>query len=105
MENKREHPRHISPDLVVVINSSIFRVLSWSYGGFLIDAGHHKFNVGGLLTIEGIGEKSDDFPTNIVAVNVPSRIVHHDENIGVGISCLQMDDSTLSLLQRHEARL
>ena len=105
MENKRAHPRHVSPTLIIVINGNIFRVLNWSYGGFLIDEGHHQFNVGGLITIDGIGEKSDDCPTNIVTVNIPARIIRHDENAGVGISCLQLDDSALAVLQEHEKKV
>lgn len=90
---------------MLAINGSLFSVLNWSYGGVFIDPGSHIFNVGAPITIEGIGEKEEGMPTNLVALRIPSRIVRQEADGGVAINCLQIDDDTLALLQQYEENI
>jgi len=94
-EERRGHPRLISPYLVVHFGGGEYTTQNWSFGGMLITGYAGELSAGSLLTIEGLG--AGDGP--VAKTSTKARVVRADPNSGtLALTFLDIDTECYAIL-------
>jgi hypothetical protein len=94
---KRQHPRHTDPYLVVRFGGGEYSSENWSFGGMLISGYSGDLSPGGLVSITGLGPAGGP----VEDVRIQARVVRVDPAAGhLALNFLDIDQVAYAMLSR-----